>query len=143
MRKHTATKAMKVRPKLYYRGLTKVTRPWTGVEDATLRLMILAGEPAGAVAGALDRTIPSIQHRAYILELSITRNLNLRATRNQKYSEKQRLFRENFIGLVGGHRFSIGNSTEAGASAAATKLNDPVKAYPDLGVSSGMDGQKA
>ena len=53
---------------------------WTTEEDNRLRMLLEAGEPIEFVAAKLNRSVPAVKGRAYVLRISLKRvNLRLKA----------------------------------------------------------------
>jgi hypothetical protein len=46
---------------------------WTTEEDNRLRMLLEAGEPIEFVAAELNRSVPAVKGRAYVLRISLKR----------------------------------------------------------------------
>jgi hypothetical protein len=47
--------------------------PWTPEEDNRLRMLLGAGKPIEFVAAELNRSVPAVKGRAYVLRISLKR----------------------------------------------------------------------
>jgi hypothetical protein len=66
----------------------KVARPWSASDDEELRRRLLAGEMPEDIAKPIQRSVAAVRLRAIHLKLSVSRNLALRAARNEKRATK-------------------------------------------------------